>query len=402
MNILRTFFSFRVVTFLFIGVSALPVLAQGRVVIKPYVETGFQVDSNFWRSDKNTKTVHTYNVKPGFEFGYTTEKTLVGLDYNFNVLRYDDQDDYQPGEKTAEDFNYTAHTGRLYAQTQATDRLLFSVDNLFLKTRDPASADINANAVDRFKYWINTFTPRMTYRISDQYSVSLKYTNQLLDYMDDVGEGEDATENRGGGTFHYYLNTRTSFDLDYQYWQRDYVKASSDYTSNQVMANISHQFNYLTFGAGAGYHTRDFDKATSSGDIDQFVWKLSVLGQNPPDATGIPQHSVYVSLGSNLNDAGTGDNYFTSTRLDVRFTYLFIEKINYILSGYYQNADYKTSAREDDRWQVSLAGDYLINDYFTVGLKGGFEKRDSNLAARDFENQYLMFNARFNYDMGSR
>jgi polysaccharide biosynthesis protein VpsM len=382
---------------------AQPAFSQGRMVIKPYVETGIQHDSNFHKSETNTKSVNTFNVKPGFEFGYTTDKTLVGVDYNFNVFRYDDRDDYLPGQQKAEDFDYIGHSGRLFFQTQPADRLQLNLDNVFMKTRDPASADANANAVDRFKYNLNRFSPGLTYRFGEKFGFGLKYTNLYTDYSDDgPGQGEDSVENRGTATLLYNLTRKTSFDLDYQYWQRDYDKNTVDYTSSQIMANAYHQFNFLTFGAGIGYHNRDFDKAVPSGDIDQFIWKLSVSGQNPPDAVGIPRTSMYVSFGSNLNDAGTGNTYFTSTRLDVRFTYLLMEKINFILSGYYQNADYETSNRKDDRWLLSLAGDYLINDFFTVGLAGGFEERDSNLAGRDFDNQYVLLKAKFNYDMGSR
>lgn len=382
---------------------ALPAFSAGRMVIKPVIETGFQMDSNFHRAEDRSQAVHTYTVKPGIDLGYTTDKSVVGLNYKMGIFRYDDRDDVAPGGKAADEFDYVGHDARLYAQTQVSDQLRLSVDNLFIQTRDPASADVNANAVDRFKYVINTFNPRLLYQFTDRISTGLGYRNTYTDYMDDgPGQGEDSNENRGIFTLFYQLNSRTVFDLDYQYWQRDYDKRSSDYDSHQVMAGVSRQFNYLTLSAGAGFHHREFDRAVSSGDIDRFVWRLSALGQNPPDAAGIPKSSVLVSLSSNFNDAGNGDTYFTSTRLDVRLSYLLMEKINTVLSGYFQNADYKTTDREDDRWLVSLAGHYLINDYFTAGLEGGYEERDSNFTGRSFDNSYLMFFIRFNYDLRPR
>jgi polysaccharide biosynthesis protein VpsM len=379
------------------------VSAQGRFIAKPHIQVDWQTDSNFHRSDTNEKNVYTYTVKPGINLGYTTDKTRMSLDYFFQVFRYDDQDENMPGQVDADEFDYTAHNAVFRLQNQATRRLLLGLDNTFIKTRDPASADASSNSVDRFEYNLNRFSPQANYQFGDKFSLGLRYTNLYTDYTDDgPGEGEDSTENRGGLTWLYRFTPKTSFDLDYQLWERDYDKTSVDYTSNQVMVNVKHQFNYLTFGAGAGYHNRDFDQAVPSGDIDQFVWKLSVLGQNPPDARTVPKSSVYVSFGSNLNDSGTGNTYFTSTRLDARLTYLFMEKINCILSGYYQNSEYETSAREDDRWLVSLGADYLINPLFTVGIAGGLEERDSNLAGKDFDNQYVMLKARFNYDLGSR
>lgn len=384
-------------------VGAGSVLAEGRMLIKPHIETGYQKDTNFHKSDTNTKTVDTFTVKPGIELGYTTDKSLVSLDYWFNVLRYDDKDEVRAGGIKADSFDYTEHMADFTAQTQATDRFLLGLDNFYMKTRDPASADARSNGTERFKYTMNKFSPRVNYKFGEKFGLGLKYTNLLTDYSDDgVGQGEDSSENRGTSTLSYNLNEKTAFDLDYQYWERDYDKATSDYASHQVMANIYQQFNYFTFGAGAGYHSRDFDRTVAGGDIGQFVWKISVAGQNPPDAQGIPRSSMYLGLSSNLNDSGSGESYYTTTRLDAQFTYLIMEKINCTLAGWFQNADYETSTREDDRWYLSGAADYLVNDFFTVGLVGGVEDRDSNETGKDFTNKFVMLNVKFNYDLGSK
>lgn len=389
---------------LVLGVTAQSAFAQGRMIIKPFIETGWQSDSNFHKSDTNEKQVYTYNVKPGFEFGYTTDKSKVSLNYYADILWYDDRDTIIPGQDLeADEFDYTAHNALLRAESQISDRLLIGLDNRYLYTRDPANADANANAVDRFKYYMNTFTPRMMYRFGEKFGLGLKYTNLKTDYSDDGDdEGEDSDENRGTFTFFYYFTPKTSFNLDYQLWTRDYDKKSVDYDSHQVMVNVKHQFNYLTFGAGAGYQSRDFDKTVPSGDIDQFVWKVSVAGRNSSDTARVPKSSMYLSFGSNLNDSGSGDTYYNSTRFDAKFTYLLMEKTNWTLAGWFQNSDYETSARDDDRWLLSLGADYLINDFFSVGLEGGMEDRDSNFAGKDFDNNYVMFNVRFNYDLGSK
>ncbi len=385
------------------GLITQSAFAQGKMLLKPHIEAGWQSDSNFHKSETNEQSVYTYNVKPGLEFGYFTDKSLITLDYWFNVLRYDDRDDVLAGQKKADEFDYTEHRGFFTAQTQATDRLLIGIDNLFWKTRDPANADANSNAVDRFKYTLNNFTPHLTYKFGDKFGLGLKYTNLITDYQDDgPGQGEDSNENRGTLTFYYYFSPKTSFDLDYQYWERDYDKTTSDYTSNQVMGNVNQQFNYFTFTGGAGYHKRDFDQTLPSGDMDRFVWKLSVTGQNPPDAVGIPRSSMYISIGSNLNDSGSGETYYNATRIDARFTHLFVEKINCTIDAWYQNSDYKTSDREDDRWFISGAVDYLINDFISAGIEGGLEQRDSNESGRDFDNQFIMLNVRFYYNMGSK
>jgi len=168
------------------------------------------------------------------------------------------------------------------------------------------------------------------------------------------------------------------------------------------MVNVKHQLNYFTVGAGVGYQTRDFDKTVPSGDIENAVWNLSLMGKNPPDAAGTPKSSVYLSLSNKLNDLGTGDAYYKTLRFDAKFTYLVMEKLNLILSGWYQNSDYETSTREDDRWLLSLGADYLVNDFFTVGLEGGKEERDSNTTGFNFDNDYVMFNLKFHPNLGAK
>ncbi len=380
---------------LILGFTAQGAFAEGRMIFKPVLELGWKMDSNFHKSETNAKEVYTYNVKPGFKFGYTTGKSTVSFDYFANVLRYDDQDTIPAGQLKADDYDYVGHNAMFSAQAQATDRLLVGLDNKFLKSSDPASADANSNAVDRFRYTMNNLSPRLLYKFGDKYGLGLKYTNSSTDYSDDaVGQGEDSDEDRGTFTLFYYFTPKTSFNLDYQIWTRDYAKTTSDYDSQQVMANVKHQLNKVILNAGAGYQTREFDISTEP-DIESFVWKVGLTGK-------LPKTSMNLSLSQNFNDSGSGDTYYTTTRLDARFTYLALEKINFILGGSLQNADYETSTREDDRWLVSLGADYLINDTFSVGFEGGKEERDSNAVGKDFENDYVMFNIKYRPIFGAK
>ena len=377
-----------------------PSFAKGKVTIKPHLDFSWQMDSNYHKSAAAKKEVYTYSVKPGLEAGYKTDKTTLTFYYAIDVLRYHDQDTIPAGSIKADDHDYAAHNGILSLQSQVTDRLLVGVEDQYLKTRDPANADTSNNAVDRFKYTINSFSPMLLYTFGDKFGVGLKYTNFDTSY-DRRSEGEDSNENRGTFDFYYYLNELTSFDLNYQIWNRDYDGTTSDYDSHQVMLNINHQFNYFIFSAGAGYHTRKFDKNTHK-DIDSPSWQASILGQNPPDAQGIPKSSLLVAVSQNFNNSGSGETYYTTTSLNARFTWLFYERVNFTFDGYFQNADYETGPRNDDTWKISAALDWLITDFVSLGVEGGLEERDSNQAGRDYENDYFMLNLELNYDFASR
>ncbi len=377
--------------------------AGGQIVIKPIIETGWQRDTNFYKSDNNTKTIDTYYIKPIIELGYKTPKSTVTLDYSLKHLKYNDQDDVAAGQLQADELDYNEHHVNFKASTRPSDRSIVGIDNIYWNTRDSANTEAVSNGTELYEYSLNQFRPWMQYRFGDKFGMNLVYTNEITDYSDDgPGQGEDTDEDRGTFTLLYDLNKKTSFDLDFQYWKRTYDKTTSDYDSGQVMANIYQQFNYVTVGVGAGYQDREFDEAVPSGDIDKFVWKLSVSGQNPPDAAGIPRSSVYIAVSSNLNDSGSGETYYEATRLDAKFTYRFMERLNCTLAGFYQNSDYETSDRDDDRWLVSGAVDYWLDDFCTIGIEGGMEERDSNEEGRDFDNSYVLFKVSFAPDFGSK
>ena len=182
---------------LLISLYAVTIAFAGRSIIKPYVETGYQRDTNFYKSTDDTKTVDTFNAKGGVVLGYTTDKSNVNLDYYFNVLRYNDRDYIAPTQFEADSFDYTEQRASFTSQIQATDRLLLGLDDLFWRTRDPANSDDTNNGTDRFMYDMNRFTPRLTYKLGEKFGLGLKYDNLLLDYKDDaVGQGEDSIENR--------------------------------------------------------------------------------------------------------------------------------------------------------------------------------------------------------------
>ncbi|MCP3872995.1 MAG: outer membrane beta-barrel protein [Desulfobacteraceae bacterium] len=397
---LLKFSLFLVLIFLF---SVHPSFASGRFTIQPIIEIGYQRDSNFNKSDTNTKTVNTYNIKPILQFSYNTDKSSATLNYGLNEIKYDDQDKNSNGNANAETFDYTAHDVKFDAKTQLTDRLLVGFDVKFNKTRDPTETDINSNETNRFKYTKTDLSPRITYGFSEKFDLDLKYSKQVTDYQDDgPGQGEDSEEDGGSVALNYYFNSKTSFDLDYKIWARDYDRNSTDYTSNQLMLNLNHQLNYFTFTAGAGYQSRDFDQNIAFDDIGRFVWKLAVSGKSTPDTTGISKTSMYFSVDSNLNNSGYGDSYHNSIRFETRFSYLLTEKINCTLGGYFQNADYETSSRNDDRYQVRIGADYYFSNYFSFGIEGGKENRHSNQRDLDFSNEYIMLNASFNYKTGSK
>ena len=75
------------ITTICIGLSLclpLNLLGAGSFIVTPKIAVGWQVDSNYWKSEDNEQEVFTYLIQPGIELGYETAKSLISLNYTAN------------------------------------------------------------------------------------------------------------------------------------------------------------------------------------------------------------------------------------------------------------------------------------------------------------------------------
>lgn len=376
--------------------------AGGQVVINPKVKAGVDYNSNFWKAANDEVGVLTYYMKPGVVLGYETAKTKVKMDATVDAFAYDDQDTPPAGVRDSSDDNYVGFTGLLDGSSQVTDRLKLGLrDNLIL-TRDPASADEFSDSVAREKYTINRITPSLYYSLGDKFGLGAKYRNTYTDYTEDLG-GEDSTEHRGIFNLFYNLNRSSAVYLDYQVWNREYDVSTSEYTSNKVTINYAQTFNIFTLTAGGGYHNRSFE-IDGLDDIDVFSWNISFKGKEQVSDERKPRYWLDTSLSQGLNDAGTGEQYFIATNFKAEAGYLFFGKLGTSAKFEFQNSEYQNHPenRDDDTVTVSAKLTYAVLDYLTLGINGGVKDRDSNVAGKTYDDQFVGAFVDFNYNLGGR
>ena len=403
-------------TFFFLFSYQASFAGEGKIVLKPHINVSWQSDSNFWWAETDEKEVHTYLIQPGVTFGYETDKTKIHLDYTMNGYLYDDQDTLSPGDRKASDDNYIGHTLQLLASTrQFQEKLLAGVREDFYLTRDPAQSDVYADSTLRNKYFINRVEPFAFYDFSDQFTAGVRYRNTKTDYTEDYLE--DSTENRGLVDFIYKISDTASLDLDYQIWARDYSKNTSEYLSNRVMLAFQKQFQYVAFEAAAGYHYRSFDDKNLD-SMDIIPWRLGFeLATDPTPVSPllpVEKKKSYVSLmiAQDFNDQGLGEGYFKADRITLDAGHIFFERIPVHFNGYYQRSKYEfwegrtssgsTALRDDDTYKVSCSIGYMFLRWFTFSLKPGYEKRNSNIAGRSYEDKTIMAQLEFLYDVGAK
>jgi polysaccharide biosynthesis protein VpsM len=387
-NVLRYF-----VLICFLGLCCITGAFAGRMVIKPHVVAHWTYEDNYFQKDTDERSASYWGIQPGIDFGYQTDKSDLMFSYNFSPLRFSDEDTVPPGANKAGDLDFVRHAGSLSASTRATDRVTLTLADTFHRSREPQQTDELSDSTDRSLFWTNTITPGFVYDFGNKYTFGAKYSYLVLDYKDNV-TSEDSVQHRGDFTLGYNLNSSTSVNLNYQVWARDYDKTTSDYTSHQIMANVTKQFRVISLGAGLGYHNREFDQSGLD-DMDSIAWNLSMSAR-------FPKTSFNVVLAQNLNDSGAGNQYYVGTRASVGVNRFLTEKIDLGIVGFIQNSDYENSSVDQDLWGIDGTVGYSFNRYVSVGLQTGYEARDSNQSGADYDNYKVMLSATLNYDVGSR
>ncbi|MBL4901140.1 MAG: outer membrane beta-barrel protein [Desulfocapsa sp.] len=398
-------------------------VATARFSINPITLVGAANDSNYWQAETQEVSVNTYFVRPGIELGFETPKTTITFDATVDFYWYDDQDTPPVGIQDASDDDYVGFTGDFNADYQLTNRLNIGLSDQLYITRDPARSDINSNSISRDKYTINYFEPTAYYEFADKFGLLASYRNTMTDYESEL---EDSEENRGVFDLYYLLNRSAAVYAGYAIWERDYDQDSSDYLSNFVSLNYEHQFNYFTIKGGGGYHKRTFDEPALD-DLDLFSWKIQIRGQEADttyktmnnarsmiDGRSFRQGQdvdllldesrslLTLDLGQEMNNDGTGDNYYTATYARFEGGYRFFGKLETLLRLSVQNSDYETDERNEDTYFVSASIGYWVLDYLLLGFEGGYETRDSNFTGNNYDNTFAMVMLNFDYNFSGK
>ena len=387
-------------------------LAVPKFIIKPKFSTSWRLDSNFWKSERDEREVYTYLFQPGIDLGFKTAKTKILLDYTFDIHRYDDGDSVPFGARSASDEDFNGHTLIFQSRHKFSKRLTLGLDDSYYKTRDPAESDRFDDSISRQKYFVNRITPMLYYDFGEKFTLQLRYRNTVYDYKGIGGDYDDSDEHRGMFDLIYHFSRTASFDFEYQHWQKDYDVVTSDYKSDQINLIFNKEFKFFTFGAGGGYHERDFDNSALS-DVHVWNYVISVLAEKEGREEDSPPRSyIRLSTERNFNDQALGDRYFIATTYTLDMGRVFKEKIKLDITAYYQNSDYKVgrgltsggniALRDDDIYHISADIGYIFNDWLTFTITGGYKDRESNWRGYDYLNKYVIAKIDFRYDLGRK
>ena len=351
------------------------------------------MDSNFYLAQENEREVYTYLIRPGFRAGFETAKSALMLDYTLDAYYYNDRDPVPPGERPSDEQDYSGHTFSGAAKHQAFTRMLLGLNASSYITRDPSQSDVFDNSISGDKYTANWITPYIVYDFGHKFSARVGYGYSNIDYNPE--DREDSKENRGTFDLIYNFTPKTSLDLEFQHWKKEYDGPTSDYTSNQAKLIFRRQFKNFKISAGAGYQNRNFDDS-SLDDLDNFTYNFSLDGGGL-----IANRRSYISFNveQNLNDQiASGNNYYLATRFILSGGHEFSRKLLGHAEASYMIADYQLDDRTDNIYDFLGRIRYKFARWMIFSVEGGIENRDSNFEGRDYVNTYFSLTLDFAYD----
>ena len=392
-------------------------LAKTKITIESMLTLSGQLDSNFYRTEDSEREVYTYLIQPGLHLGAETPKSKLHLYYILDVNRFEDKSSVPEGQQSADEGNYTGHIVNLDGSYSPFEKLTLVLNDQFNITRRPVESDYYYFNLEEEKYWVNRFTPGIFYYFTPRFSAGLRYRRTDLDYY--YSDDEDYVEHRGLIDILYNPTRTTTLDLDYQRWTRRYKEDlfDRDYTTDWIRLVFEKRFKYYSFDAGIGYH----EPSEGIEDQDVINWKVSGTWQNPPppEETRLlgrrilrAKSHIYAAWEDNFNNLGDYYDVYVVKRLTWSIAHFFLQKVSVGVRGYHQNNKYQfetgetpagnIEGREDDIYDISGNIGYLIKEKMSVSFTIGHEKRDSNLAGYDYENDYYMLHFNVNYDITGR
>ena len=137
-----------------------------------------------------------------------------------------------------------------------------------------------------------------------------------------------------------------------------------------------------------GQVEKDFDAATRT-DYDALTLDAE-LNWTPTDRDQVTLYSFYAPRENVWFDGVVDSSDFVEVRqTELYWSRPFGNKLTAQLGGYFATDDYRGTAREDDRTGFSVAVRYSLNRFGDIGLTYYQRERDSDVAAREYDEEGL-------------
>lgn len=246
-------------------------------------------------------------------------------------------------------------------------------------------------------YYANQANLAMMFNVSEKYSLLLDYINFYLDYDDVINDWLDRIDHRYSIQLNYKYSPKTSFFLEYDAAGIQYDSATeNDSISNFYYAGITWKGTAKTsIEAKGGYQVKEYESPTVENN-STFTMELD-MNYLITDKTRI-SFNLYKALEESDSLVSNGKDTIVAKLL---YNQNFMPRIKGNVEFWYETSDYNGfnrsefnsifQDRQDKRFLVRPAVQYIVRDWLMTELAYSFENRNSTDNVFDFTAQTLIF-----------
>ena len=384
--------------------------------VHPYLSLSGEYTDNLYNLYRDEKTNFLTTLSPGVWFALPRTKevpiTIIshntsagGLQYELEEYARDDfnrHNAYLLGaldfEFYSEDSDLNVTTGRLEGLYRYNMKNGLALQVLDRYSRDTDMFDIGAVGRDtQRKYYSNLLGPVADWEISERLRAKVGYDNFYLDYDEEVDSFLNRDDNAIGLYGYLIYSEKSSFFINY-----DYIDVAYDDVAFDAKDNEQH-FIYVGWDWAStektgllvklGYQKKDFnDNTVFTDNPDLFAFEFQMEHDFTPKTTliAIISHKMEES-----------DSYIASGKTVLaawlRLSHEFSDRLSALLDFQFENADYDQIVpieRDDDRYFIRPAVQYVFNDWFMAELAYSYDTRNSTEEIFEYDTNtfYLQLN----------
>ncbi len=356
-------------------------LTLGTFAVYPLVQLDAEHNDNIFAVASGADSDWIVRIKPEVSLESGWSRHALNLYGRANISRYQDFDeenfeDWSVGANGRLDITRAANIAFGYDHSSLTEPRTSS--NAPASTREPVSYDLDAAFLAGS-------------RTSGRLKLSARGDVRTFDYKDAVTLGgtvvdqdnRDRTITSLTGRADVALSPATAVFVQATSNKRDYDTATSlllparDSDGYEILAGANFEVGAVARGEIAvGYIAQDFD-AVAYQDIDGFGARAQ-LEWFPTQLTTV---SGYASR--TIEDSGlAGSGGYLSTSVGARIDHELMRNVLLNAEVSLARDEYDDIGREDERFQASVGGTYLLNRNLGVSLSASrFEQTSSGIAA---------------------
>lgn len=384
--------------------------------LHPYLTIKGEYTDNLYNLDTNKTSNFLTTFSPGIWFALPRKKEIPititphntsagGLQHQ--LKDYEGTDRYLAYALGGLDFKYYSEDSDLNTTDGIFEGLFrynmrggLSLQLIDRFTRGEDRFDIGSvPGVNEGKYKSNIVVATADWQMTEKLRAKLDYSNFNLNYDKNIDAFKTRTDNALDLYGYYVYSVKTSFFIEEKYIDVSYDSATeNDNKQNYIYGGIDWKSTEkLSFLAKAGWQKKNYDNSGSGSTARKDYSGLAMDLQTLYKLTEKTQFSLDFYRKNEETDSTVASG---KTVLGTTFGYKqkFNDKLSATLGLTYEDADYDqlvAQKRDDKRFAIQPAVQYLFREWLMAELSYTYEKRDSSDNLFDYQTNTIFADLKF-------